>query len=59
MIVQYVEINHKNDNNHNKGDIINVSKAAVRKSIFMQITGLTGKWIHSAKIQGCHINVNK
>jgi hypothetical protein len=40
MIVQHGEINssNKNHNNKYKGDIINVTKTVVRKSILMQIT---------------------
>jgi hypothetical protein len=30
--------NHNHNNSQNKGDIINVTKAVVRKSILMQIT---------------------
>jgi hypothetical protein len=36
-----------NRSRHNKGDIINIAKAAARKSISMQITARakSGKWI--------------
>ena len=43
MIVQHVRVivnrnNYSNHSSHNKGDTINVTKAAVRKFILMQIT---------------------
>jgi len=40
MIVQYVEIslNNKYSKRNNKGDTINVTKAAARKYILMQTT---------------------
>jgi hypothetical protein len=38
MIVQYVITNSSNQDNHNKGDITPVIKAAARKSTLMQIT---------------------
>jgi hypothetical protein len=48
------------DSNHNKGDIINVTKAAASKSILMQTTKVrAANGFHWTNRQGSHINVNK
>ena len=40
MIVQHEEINSSNKDNHNKGDIISVTKAVAKKSILKTATSM-------------------
>jgi hypothetical protein len=68
MIVQCETILHNNNSSNsnnsihnNKDDIINVTKAAAKRSILMQITARAkaANGFHWIKTQGCYINVNK
>jgi hypothetical protein len=52
MIVQRGEISSNKDSNHNKEDIINVTKAVVRKSILIHNKSQSGKWIPLDKDSG-------
>src|SRR6187200_2770115 len=57
--------NYNNNNHHSsrstkKGVIINVTKAAARKSTLMQTTRVkAANSFHWTKKQDCHINVNR
>jgi len=64
MIAQHGEINSNkcsnHNNSHNKGDIINVTKAAASKSILMQTTKVSAaNGFHWTNRQGSHIYVDK